>query len=118
MLTGPWPGPLSLVVRRRGQTYMSGRDWFIVGCRLFGVLVAYTALTYVTAYFDVKLGYTVETGYSSQPGGLLIHGFGHLLLALYLLLGTDHLAGLCYEKDEPLKLGQHSSELAPEQDHA
>src|SRR3954469_20452637 len=97
---------------------MSGRDWFIVGCRLFGVWVAYTGLTYVTAYLDVKLGYTQQMGRSSQPGGLLIHGFGHLLLALYLLLGTRHLAWLCYEKDEPLKPGQHSSELSPERDLA
>ncbi|MEW4570927.1 hypothetical protein AB1L88_23920 [Tautonia sp. JC769] len=97
---------------------MSGCDWFIVGCRLFGVWVAYTALTYITAYLDVRLGYTEEIGRSSQPGGLLIHGFGHLLLALYLLLGTRHLARLCYEDDEPPKTERGSSGLPTERDLA
>jgi hypothetical protein len=97
---------------------MSGRDWFIVGCRLFGVWVAYTSLTYITAYLDVRLGYTAEMGRSSHPGGLLIHGFGHLLLALYLLLGTRHLAWLCYENDESLKSKGHSSGLPTERDLA
>src|SRR3954453_24254483 len=84
-----WSGP----VRRAwssgggGHNSMVGRDWFIVGCRLIGVWVAYTALTYVTAYLDVRLGYTAETGRSSQSGGLLIHGFGHLLLAPWSLGG-------------------------------
>jgi hypothetical protein len=97
---------------------MSGRDWFIAGCRLFGVWAAYTALTYVVAYLDIRLGYTAEVGRGSQPGGLLIHAFGHLLVALYLLLGTRHLAWLCYEKDEPLKSGQLAPDQSPERDLA
>lgn len=82
---------------------MSGRDWFLVGSRLIGVWAAYTALTYFASYLDVRFGYTAEFGRSSQPGGLVLHGLAHLLFALYLLLGTRHLAWLCYERDEPLK---------------
>jgi hypothetical protein len=95
---------------------MVGRDWFILVCRLFGVWVAYTALTYITSYLDVRMGYTEEVGRSRLPGGLLIHGFGHLLLALYLLLGTRHLAWLCYENDDPVKVEKLPSGLPAERD--
>jgi hypothetical protein len=95
---------------------MSGRDWFIVACRLFGVWVAYTALTYIMSYLDIKLGYTAEVGRASQPGGLLIYAFGHVILALYLLLGTRHLAALCYEEDEPSKSGLPAPDPSPERD--
>jgi|GEM_PF-2983662 len=97
---------------------MSGRDWFIVGARLIGIWVAYSALAYVTAYIDIKLGYTEETGRSGHPGGLLIHAFGYLLLALYLLLGTRHLAWLCYENDDSVNAKHPSSGLPAEDDLA
>jgi len=97
-------------------TDMRDREWFTLGCRFFGVWVAYTALTYFSAYLDVSLGYTEELGRSSKPGGLLVHGFAHLALALYLLLGTPHLAWLCYERDEPLKQGLPTEASSPERD--
>ena len=82
---------------------MNGRDWFLVGSRLIGVWAAYTALAYFASYLDIRFGYSEEWGRTNQPGGYVLQGFAHLLFALYLLLGTRHLAWLCYERDEPLK---------------
>jgi len=79
---------------------MRDRDWFIVGSRLIGVWVAYTSLSYIATYLSIKLGYTTAGDGIAHPGGWLIHAFLYGMFSLYLLLGTRHLAWLCFEQDE------------------
>jgi len=95
---------------------MRDRDWFIVGSRLIGVWVAYTALSYIATYLDIKLSYTTERGGMTHPEGWLIHAFLYGMFSLYLLLGTRHLAWLCYEQDESWKSKRPSSSTASEND--
>lgn len=95
---------------------MRDRDWFMLGCRLFGVWIAYAAINYLSAYLAAKFGPAEDFGRESRPGGLLIHACIFMTFALYLLLGTRHLAWLCFEKDEPMKGSSRAVEAPPERD--
>lgn len=78
---------------------MSARDWFILGCRLFGVWVVYMGVTYLASYLDARIGFAEPLSSGARPAGLLIYAFAHLGFGVYLLFGTRHLASLCYEPE-------------------
>ena len=79
---------------------MRDRDWFILGCRLFGVWVVYMGITYLVSYIDARIGYVDAMSPGSKPSGILIYAFTDLGFGFYLLFGTRHLAGLCYESED------------------
>lgn len=79
---------------------MSGRDWFVVGVRLIGVWVLYTALGYFAAYADIRMaqatGHQPVVPNGGYEGGYLLQGAFFGAFSVYLILGTEHLASLCY----------------------
>ncbi len=81
---------------------MSGRDWFLVGTRLIGVWVLYSAFSYVASalsiHFAMRLGHRPDAP-EGYPNVYLLDAAVLLCFAIYLLLGASHLANLCYGRD-------------------
>lgn len=88
---------------------MSSRDWFMLVVRILGVWVLYMSVTYIASYVDYCLGFRHDSP-SDSGKGFLVHGCINMCLALYLLLGTKHLAKLTYGDDTILPTALQSRE--------
>ena len=71
------------------------RDWFILGVRLLGAWLLTGAFDRLAAFFVYRFGVWSPTE-DYTPHALLFYVAADLVLAAYFLLGTRHLAGLCY----------------------
>jgi ABC-type Na+ efflux pump permease subunit len=78
---------------------MNGREWFIVGTRLFGIWMLCQAVSYIGGFIDLQLGYRNDTGYA-YPTGYLVQAGVYLLLSMFLLFGARNLANYCYDRDQ------------------
>ena len=85
---------------------MKSRDWFMLAARIFGLFVLYVSFTYLASYVDYCLGYRHDT---DSGKGYLVHGCVHLGLALYLLLGTRHLARQVYSEENRVPAGEETT---------
>ena len=71
------------------------RDWFALGCGLFGIWELLRAADYAMGAFDIVTGwYRPPTG-TTFAGGVL-HILGHFFLALWLLGSATKLAAFWY----------------------
>jgi len=79
---------------------MRGRDWFILGARLFGLWVLYMAISYLVSFADFRISDRPSPVGGANVNSYLVQALAHGAVALYLLFGTRHLAQLCYWDDE------------------
>ena len=71
------------------------RNWFALGCGLFGIWELLRAADYAMGAFDIVTGwYRPPTG-TTFAGGVL-HILGHFFLALWLLGSATKLAAFWY----------------------
>ena len=91
------------VERRLG---MKGKDWFIVGTRLFGLVIMYLGFQQVMTYLTrgmlfATLDHPFFADSTSAPPWIhLVNGGLTGAFALVLLLKTDALADWCYGKEK------------------
>ena len=83
---------------------MKGKDWFIVGTRLFGMGILYvgfqqgmTFLTRGMLFANLEHSFQFD---STPPWMYLVNGGLTSAFALVLLLKADSLADWCYGKEE------------------
>jgi hypothetical protein len=69
------------------------RDWFIVGVRLMGAWWLAQTVIHIFFYLEARL---LEGPSQSPASSYLFGSAGYAVLALYFLLGTNHLARLTY----------------------
>lgn len=96
-------------------------DWFILGARLFGLWVASNGVSGLSTYAYYKLDFQPLTPLTNEGAfkSYLWIAASDFALAGYLLLGTRHLAGLCYGKpsssDDPTESDQDAIPAKPEE---
>jgi hypothetical protein len=81
---------------------MRSQDWFALGVRLFGVWLITRGAAYVATWIDFRFGFSPRPPdvHSPTATGYLVYASVDFTLALYFLLGAQHLAGLCYREDQ------------------
>ena len=73
------------------------KEWFALGCRLFGMWQLLVAATYVISAFNVAAKFYPpgsSLGYSF--GAYMVHVFAHFFLAAWLLKGAPKIADFFY----------------------
>jgi uncharacterized BrkB/YihY/UPF0761 family membrane protein len=80
---------------------MNGRDWFVVGARLFGLWLLYSALSFLSVLVDLMLEFANQQAYPNAPGSYLFLFSWQFLLACILIFKTELLANALYQRPDP-----------------
>jgi hypothetical protein len=75
---------------------MCGREWFIVGARLFGLWVLYNGVSHASVLVEHMMGIEQPDRGTYAPGTYLLHASWHLVFAGILLLKTRSLVHVVY----------------------
>jgi hypothetical protein len=76
------------------------RDWFVLGCGLFGIWELLRAADWVISAFDIMTGLYRPTTGTTLPGAM-VHALCHAFLALWLLASATKLAAFWYPDMPP-----------------
>lgn len=98
---------------------MTPRDWFGLGVRFAGIWCALQSASSLMRFLDVRLGFSMMREFSfnpyeyNAPNGHWLYVLGYGVLALYFLLGADHLTRLSFGAPEPPPVLEEAEEEEP-----
>jgi|ERR671936_1813797 hypothetical protein len=73
------------------------KEWFTLGCRLFGMWQLLVAASYVISAFNIAAKfYPPGSSLAYSFGGYMVHVFAHFFLAAWLLKGAPKIADFFY----------------------
>jgi hypothetical protein len=85
------------------------RDWFALGCGLFGIWELLRAADWGISAFDIMTGLYRPTT-ASTLSGAMVHAVAHVFLAVWLLASATKLAAFWYPDTPPDDKGSSEKE--------
>jgi hypothetical protein len=92
------------------------RTWFAFGLRLLGFWEVLVAASYLLTALNISMGFTRSVNgsvsFGSSFGSYMVHTFGHLVIAFWLVVAAPKIALLvypeCRDDENPAKKSSSS----------
>jgi len=103
---------------------MKSQDWFGLGVRFVGLWCVLQSIQHALLFLDLRLGFSQMRGASyttseySNPIGHVMYVAGYGAMAVYFLLGADHLTGMTYGRPDWKEIEADKYEPAPRESEA